>query len=250
MRRLAIRSVLSAKAAEGRIVFVDSFEDLEPRTKAMVEVMNRLNIGDDTALIMTAEPLQNLEMAASNLPKVKTMNAALLSVVDMLKHNYIIMPRASLEIIDGILGSNGGRRKTSLRNFSGTRSLEVIARPRREAEAVAAAPEPEGEEAEAGLTPVALAEAGSESVDQEQQQEQAELGAAVDTGAVDEDEYGLENEAEVGIGVEDEDEYELQDEEEGEYEDEYGEGLEDEEPSLADVADETETEDTDEEGRA
>src|SRR5438445_891223 len=90
MRRLAIRSVLSAKAADGRIVFVDSFEDLEPRTKAMLEVMNRLNIGDDTALIMTTEPLQNLEMAASNLHKVTTMNAALLSVVDMLKHSYIV----------------------------------------------------------------------------------------------------------------------------------------------------------------
>jgi hypothetical protein len=231
MRRLAIRSVLSAKAAEGRIVFVDSFEDLEPRTKAMVEVMNRLNIGDDTALIMTAEPLQNLEMAASNLPKVKTMNAALLSVVDMLKHNYIIMPRASLEIIDGILGSNGGRRKTSLRNFSGTRSLEVIARPRREAEAVAAAPEPEGEEAEAGLTPVALAEAGSESVDQEQQQEQAELGAVADTGAEEEGEY--------------EDEYELQDEEEGEYEaeDEAEAETEGEDEDEYELEDEDETED-------
>src|SRR5205814_2535934 len=36
MRRLAIRSVLSAKAADGQLVVVDSFSELEPRTKAMV----------------------------------------------------------------------------------------------------------------------------------------------------------------------------------------------------------------------
>ena len=39
MRRMAIRSVLSSKAAEGRVIVIDSFEELEPRTKAMVELM-------------------------------------------------------------------------------------------------------------------------------------------------------------------------------------------------------------------
>src|SRR2546421_11174229 len=46
-RRLALRSVLSSKAADGRIVVVDSFEELEPRTRAMIELMSKLNIGDD-----------------------------------------------------------------------------------------------------------------------------------------------------------------------------------------------------------
>src|SRR6476469_5678525 len=126
MRRLAIRSVLSSKAADGRIVVVDSFEEMEPRTRAMIEVMNKLNIGDDTALIMTAEPLANLELAAANLPRVKTMSAAFLSIVDMLKHTYIVMPRAALEVIDGILGTNGGRRKLPLKDFNGTQSIEII----------------------------------------------------------------------------------------------------------------------------
>src|SRR5437868_2392305 len=64
MRRLAIRSVLSSKAAEGRLLVIDSFEALEPRTKAMIELMNKLNIGESTALIMTPETQGNLELAA------------------------------------------------------------------------------------------------------------------------------------------------------------------------------------------
>src|SRR5437868_5528332 len=126
MRRLAIRGVLSAKASEGRIVVVDSFENLEPRTKAMAEAMNKLNIGDNTALIMTDDYVANLELAAANLPKVKTISAHLLSVVDIIKHNYIVMPRASLEIIDNILGNSGGRVKKPLTAFKGTTSIEVI----------------------------------------------------------------------------------------------------------------------------
>ncbi len=126
MRRLAIRSVLSSKASEGRIVVVDSFEALEPRTKAMVVLMGKLNIGDSTALILTAETQGNLELAASNLHKVKTISAHLLSVVDMLKHTYLVMPRASLEVIDGILGNSGGRRKHVFHGFKGTTSTEVM----------------------------------------------------------------------------------------------------------------------------
>src|SRR5205814_616456 len=99
MRRLAIRSVLSAKAADGRLVLVDSFRHLEPRTKAMVELMKKLNIGDNSALIMTPSKLYNLELAASNVPRVQTMSAHLLSVVDMLKHDFLVMPRASLDTV-------------------------------------------------------------------------------------------------------------------------------------------------------
>src|SRR6476619_1008533 len=45
MRRLAIRGVLSSKGADGRLVVVDSFEELEPRTRAVINFMGNLNIG-------------------------------------------------------------------------------------------------------------------------------------------------------------------------------------------------------------
>ena len=115
MRRLAIRGVLSAKAAEGKLVILDSFTDIEPRTKAMTVALGKLNVGDNSALVMVPEHDANLTRAAGNLPRVRLMLASLLSVVDMLKYDYIVLPRASVDTITGILGNGGGRRKLALR---------------------------------------------------------------------------------------------------------------------------------------
>jgi large subunit ribosomal protein L4 len=114
MRRLAIRGVLSAKAADGKLVLVDSFADIEPRTKAMTAALGKLNVGDNSALVMVPAHDANLTMAAGNLPRVRLMLASLLSVVDMLKYDYLVMPRASLDVVTNILGNGGGRRKLTL----------------------------------------------------------------------------------------------------------------------------------------
>jgi large subunit ribosomal protein L4 len=123
MRRLAMRGVLSAKAASGQILIVSDFADLEPRTKAFKQALGAWNVGDSSVLIMTASRDANVEMAASNLPRVKIMPAALLSVVDMLKHDYLVIPQASLDLIHTILGSTGGRRKVSLNGHSSSSSF-------------------------------------------------------------------------------------------------------------------------------
>lgn len=113
MRRLAIRGVLSAKAAENQIVIIENFEELEPRTKAMKEALTSLNVGENSVLIMTAAQEDNIEKAAGNLERVKTMPVDLFSIVDMLKFDYLVLPKASLDIITNILGNTGGRRKIS-----------------------------------------------------------------------------------------------------------------------------------------
>ena len=82
MRRLAARSVLSDKAANGSLLIIDSFADLEPRTKAMIAVLEALQVSERRVLIMTPTKEQNLELAAGNLPKVRTMQAQYLSLVE------------------------------------------------------------------------------------------------------------------------------------------------------------------------
>lgn len=113
MRRLAIRSVLSAKAADGQLVLVDGFAGMEPRTHHMADTLKKLNMGEKSALIFTTGE-ENLIAAASNLPRVKTLSAHLLSVVDMLKYDYLVMPLASLDVVTGILGTHGGRTQRPL----------------------------------------------------------------------------------------------------------------------------------------
>ena len=109
MRRLAMRSVLSAKAADGRILLVDSFAALEPRTKSMITALAALQLADRRILIMTPERVDNLELAAGNLPAVTTMRTHFLSLVQMLKAEVLVLDRASLDVIERILGVTGGR---------------------------------------------------------------------------------------------------------------------------------------------
>jgi large subunit ribosomal protein L4 len=109
MRRLAMRSVLSAKAADGQILVIDSFTDLEPRTKVMLSTLAALNLADRRVLIMTPERQDNLELAAGNLKNVTTMRTQYLSLVAMLKAEILVLDRASLTVIVSILGQTGGR---------------------------------------------------------------------------------------------------------------------------------------------
>jgi len=118
MRHLAIRGVLSGKLADGQLVLVDSFETPEPRTRSMIIALQSLNIGDRKVLIFTTGEETSLKMAAGNLPHVTMRRAHMLSIVDMLKHDVVVMPRAALDIVSGILGSTGGRRKLVLKGYA------------------------------------------------------------------------------------------------------------------------------------
>jgi large subunit ribosomal protein L4 len=122
MRRLAIRGVLSGKLADGQLVLVDSFDTLEPRTKAMVTALSSLNIAGQKVLIFITGEETALKMAAGNLPHVTMQSAHMLSVVDMLKHDVVIMPRAALDVVTSILGNAGGRRKLVLRGYAASTS--------------------------------------------------------------------------------------------------------------------------------
>ncbi|MEO8288948.1 MAG: 50S ribosomal protein L4 [Chloroflexota bacterium] len=118
MRRLAIRGVLSGKLADGQLMIVDSFETLEPRTKSMVNVLKSLNIGEKKTLIFTTGDEATLKQAAGNLPHVKMIDAHYLSIVDMLTHDVVVLPRAAVDVVTGILGNTGGRRKLVLRGVA------------------------------------------------------------------------------------------------------------------------------------
>jgi len=103
MRRLALRSALSAKAAESQVFVMDALELAEPKTKAMAEMLARLNI-DSSALILLPEANANVERSARNLGSVKTLRANCLSVRDLLGYDYIVIPREAVEMIHAQLG--------------------------------------------------------------------------------------------------------------------------------------------------
>lgn len=103
MRQLALRSALSVKVAEEHLLVMDNLEMPEPKTRAMAEVLEHLNV-DATALVLLPSANPNLELSARNLPYVKTLRANCLSVRDLLGYDYIIAPREAVELIHDMLG--------------------------------------------------------------------------------------------------------------------------------------------------
>lgn len=111
MRRLAVRSALSAKQAAGEIRFVDSLALEAIRTKAVVELLNGFDFGKNKTLIVLPEKDETLARSANNLPNVKTLNAMYLNVIDLLKYDYVLMPQGAVEKINAWLGNGGAQQE-------------------------------------------------------------------------------------------------------------------------------------------
>ncbi len=103
MRRLALCSALSAKAAEAHIVVLDAIDFEAPKTRMMVDTLRNLNI-DTSAVILLPEQSENVEWSANNLPDVKILRAHYLNVHDLLAYDYVIMPTGALTVVEEILG--------------------------------------------------------------------------------------------------------------------------------------------------
>ncbi|NPA90120.1 MAG: 50S ribosomal protein L4 [Chloroflexi bacterium] len=103
MRRLALRSALSVKAAEGQIKVLDDLTLPEIRTKRMLQVLENLDI-EGSVLVLLPEANDVVELSARNLPEVKTLRASYLNVRDLLGYDTILLPLASLQVIEQILG--------------------------------------------------------------------------------------------------------------------------------------------------
>lgn len=91
MRRAALRSALTVKAADSQLVLVDSFEMAEPKTKQMLEILQNLKI-DSSALILLPASDDAILRSVRNLPKVRTLVAQYLNVRDLLKYDYVVLP--------------------------------------------------------------------------------------------------------------------------------------------------------------
>jgi large subunit ribosomal protein L4 len=105
MRRLALRSALSARAAEERVVVLDQLHMDVPRTKDMLDMLSRLAV-EGSALILMTEPCWAVERSARNLPRVKILRAGSLNVADLLGYDHLIVPLAAVEAIHEHLGAS------------------------------------------------------------------------------------------------------------------------------------------------
>ena len=104
MRRAALRSALSVKAANGDIVVLNDIHIDAPKTKEMVGMMERL-VESSSALLLLPEPNENVERSARNLQEVKTLRANYLNIRDLLGYDKIVMSLSALDVLNGFLGN-------------------------------------------------------------------------------------------------------------------------------------------------
>jgi large subunit ribosomal protein L4 len=106
MRRAAIRSALSVKAAEANIVLVDELAISEPKTRVMAQSLQAL-VGEASALILIPEKNNTYELvvrSTRNLPDAKTLMAGYLNIRDLMVFDKLIMPVQALDVLAANLG--------------------------------------------------------------------------------------------------------------------------------------------------
>jgi large subunit ribosomal protein L4 len=106
MRQAALRSALSAKAAEAGVVIVDDLKLDEPKTRFMVTALASL-VGNASALVLMAEKDLSYEMvmrSADNLEEAKILLAGYLNIRDLFSYDKLVLPVKALDALVANLG--------------------------------------------------------------------------------------------------------------------------------------------------
>lgn len=169
MRRLAIRSVLSDKVANEQLIVVEDLAMETPRTREMLALLDRLAVAEKgkNVLIMLPARDENIILSTRNIPSAKVQHVASINVVEMLKHDSLIMPESTVRWIEMVFGEGLSAEEASQRlsleveaeaEEAEIEAAEEAAEVEATEEAEAEAEEAEAEEAEAAATEEAEAE--------------------------------------------------------------------------------------------
>lgn len=100
MRRLAMKSVFSAKVIDKELFILDELKFETPKTKDMIQVLDKLNL--KKTLIVIDENDRNVIKSISNIPTAKCSLVGTLNVYEMLKYDNLLLTQASLSKIQEV----------------------------------------------------------------------------------------------------------------------------------------------------
>lgn len=101
VKRLALKSALSAKVAENELIVLDELKFEAPKTKEMVKVLENVK-AEKKALIVLAEKDENVIRSASNLQGVRTALVSTMNVYEIVNHYSLILTKATAEKIEEV----------------------------------------------------------------------------------------------------------------------------------------------------
>ncbi|MCD7857796.1 MAG: 50S ribosomal protein L4 [Clostridiales bacterium] len=100
LKRLALKSVLSDKAAKNAVYVVDGLDLDEVKTKRMVQLLTAIDAGK--SVVVTDGVKQNVVLSARNIPGVVTTPATILSVYDIVNAKSLVVDKAALATIEEV----------------------------------------------------------------------------------------------------------------------------------------------------
>ena len=100
-KRAALKSALSDKVANGKLVVVDALTFDAPKTKEFAKVMTNLNV-NDKALVVLNDNNENVVLSARNIPTVKTSLTNTINVYDILNANTLVVTKDAVKTIEEV----------------------------------------------------------------------------------------------------------------------------------------------------
>lgn len=101
-RRLAVKSILSAKVSGGNLIVLDDLNFGQPKTKEMLKVLANLQV-EKKALVVTAEASGFVQESARNIRGIKPLAADGINVYDLLNHDTLIITKAAIAKVEEVL---------------------------------------------------------------------------------------------------------------------------------------------------
>ena len=95
-----MKSALTSKVQDNKLVVVDSLTLAEAKTKEMQKVLT--NLKADKALVITAADDQNVVIAARNIADVQTATVSTMNVYDVMKHNTVVVTKDAVASIEEV----------------------------------------------------------------------------------------------------------------------------------------------------
>ncbi len=99
-KRAALKSALTSRVTENKLIVVDSLKLEAIKTKEFVRVMNNLNV--KKALVVLNDMDMNVVRSARNIPTVKTAQTNELNVYDVLKYGTVVVTRDAVKTIEEV----------------------------------------------------------------------------------------------------------------------------------------------------
>ncbi|NLY78320.1 MAG: 50S ribosomal protein L4 [Tissierellia bacterium] len=101
VRRLAMKSALSSKVLDNKIIVLDQLNLEEPKTKEMVKILTNIK-ADKKALIVMEEKNENVVKSARNIPNVQTTLVNSLNVYDILRYDSFIITQDAVKKVEEV----------------------------------------------------------------------------------------------------------------------------------------------------